>query len=49
MALRGYRMAEVDAVLARLAAEMEEPTSASTDRSVDVTAPLSGREDTGAR
>jgi len=49
MALRGYRMPEVDALLARLAAEMEERTSATTDRSVDVTAPLSGQEDTGAR
>ena len=49
MTLRGYRMAEVDALLARLAAEMEERTGSPTGRSIDVTAPLSDPEEPGAR
>jgi len=49
MTLRGYRMAEVDSLLARLAAELDERSSAPTDGSVDVTAPLSAPEEPRAR
>jgi DivIVA domain-containing protein len=48
MTLRGYRMAEVDALLARLAAEMEERESGAPADPSDVTAPLS-REEPRAR
>ena len=48
MTLRGYRMAEVDALLARLAAELEERTSAPVDRTTDVTAPLGALKEPGA-
>jgi DivIVA domain-containing protein len=41
MTLRGYRMAEVDALLARLAAEMDERATAATHDPDDVTAPMS--------
>jgi DivIVA domain-containing protein len=46
MALRGYRMAEVDALLARLAAEMDEHAR---PRGGDVTAPMSRQERHHAR
>jgi DivIVA domain-containing protein len=49
MTLRGYRMAEVDALIARLAAEMEERTSPSPRGTDDVTAPLTAPEDPHAR
>lgn len=45
MTLRGYRMSEVDALLARLAAEMEErTTTAMRVPDDDVTVPLSERD-----
>ena len=48
MALRGYRMAEVDALLARLAAEMDEHARPSRPDG-DVTAPLSEQAQHRAR
>ena len=49
MTLRGYRMAEVDALIARLTAEMDERTRPSTRDADDVTAPLSAPEEPHAR
>jgi len=44
-ALRGYRMAEVDALLARLRAEMDERERGPVQRAADdVTAPLPGED-----
>lgn len=49
MTLRGYRMSEVDALLARLAAEMDERASPVATGPDDVTAPLSAPEEPHAR
>lgn len=49
MTLRGYRMAEVDALLARLAAEMDERATPAAPDPGDVTAPLSAPEEPHAR
>jgi DivIVA domain-containing protein len=44
MTLRGYRMSEVDALLARLAAEMDERAAPAASDPGDVTAPRSAPE-----
>jgi len=45
MAPRGYRMAEVDALLARVAAEMEQRSRPGSHDTGDVTAPRRSPED----
>ena len=49
MTLRGYRMAEVDALIARIAAEMDARTAPAKPDADDVTAPLSTPEEPHAR
>jgi DivIVA domain-containing protein len=49
MTVRGYRMSEVDALLARLAAELDERAAPTASDPGDVTAPRSAPEDPHAR
>lgn len=49
MTLRGYRMSEVDALLARLAAELDQRAAPTTLDADDVTSPRSAPEDPHAR